>query len=641
LGLEVVYVVIGHGVGGVIAPGNVYCDGGRARAAIRGAFVLAAVAAGVLSRRRNEDMRASLREAHREAHEQGERFRQAFQSGVTGMALEAPDGSYLSVNRALCEMTGYSEAELLANNFKSITHPADLGASIEQYNALVAGAIDTYQVEKRYVHRDGHDVWVSISVSGVRDEDGQLQYLVMQAHDVTERRRSADELAHRALHDPLTGLPNRALFLDRLSHALVQLGRDGGPVAVLFVDLDRFKLVNDGLGHDVGDEVLLEAARRLTGAARSQDTVSRFGGDEFTILCEKSDLDSANLVAERVLQAFARPFIHGAEEFHLSVSVGVSLGDRMAADPDGLLRDADRAMYVAKQHGRGRIELFDPGAPTARVNWLATESALRRALRDGQLRLHYQPVVNLTSLRVMGLEALIRWDHPERGMVAPGEFIPIAEETGLIIGMGEWVIREACSQLAGWHRDGVVDAGVGVAVNISARQLSHPGFPATVALALAFAELDAAALCLEITESSMINDPGVALANLHSLKQMGLSIALDDFGTGFSSFSQFRGLPPIEVIKIDRSFTAGLGTSDSDKAVVIAVLSLARSMGIVAVAEGVETAAQMVHLRTLGCDVAQGFYFGRPQSPEELEATLAAGSSSAAYAAAGADPGRA
>ncbi len=604
-----------------------------------GAFVLAAVATGVASRRRNSEMRARLREAHAEAHEQGERFRQAFESGVTGMALEAPDGSYLSVNRALCEMTGYSEAELLANNFKSITHPADLGASIKHYNALVAGEIDSYQVEKRYVHREGHDVWVSISVSGVRDENGELQYLVMQAHDVTERRRSADELAHRALHDPLTALPNRALFLDRLGHALVRRSRDGGRVAVLFVDLDRFKLVNDGLGHGIGDEVLLEAARRLTGAARAQDTVSRFGGDEFTILCAESDLESANRVAERVLEAFARPFIHGAEEFHLSVSVGVSLSDPLAADPDALLREADRAMYVAKQHGRGRIELFDPGATPARVNWLATESALRHALRDGQLRLHYQPVVNLTSGRVIGLEALIRWDHPQRGVVAPGEFIPIAEETGLIVEMGEWVLREACTQLAGWHRDGALDADVSVAVNVSARQLSHPQFPGAVGSALGLAKLDAGALCLEITDSSMINDPEVALANLHSLKQMGVSIALDDFGIGFSSFGQFRRLPPIEIIKIDRSFTAGLGTSDSDQAVVIALLSLAASMGMVAVAEGVETGAQVVHLQRLGCTFAQGFYFGRPQPPDELEPSLVGGSSVPAYAAAGATTG--
>ena len=467
-------------------------------------------------------------------------------------------------------------------------------------------------------------VWAQIGVTAVRGEDGEVLYFICQMHDVTERRRFQDELAHRALHDPLTGLPNRALFLDRLRHALVRLRRTHGEVAVLFVDLDRFKLVNDGMGHGAGDAVLLEAAKRLSEVARAEDTVARFGGDEFTILCENAGEEEARLVAQRVLAAFARPFTHEGREFHLSASVGIRVNDLASATPDTLLRDADIALYAAKEHGRARFEVFDSEARMRGIDLLATEQALRLALRHGELCLHYQPEVDLTTRRIVAVEALVRWQHPERGLVPPGEFIPVAEESGLIVPMGEWVLREACSQLAAWRSAGTVQRDVRVAVNVSARQLSHPELPQSVAAALACAELDPAALCLEITESAVIEDTEVALANLDAIKQQGVFIALDDFGVGFSSLSQIRDLPPVDVIKIDRSFTAGLGRTASDDAVVTAVVSLAHSLGLTAVAEGIETEDQLKCLRRLGCGVGQGFYFARPQPPAEIAQMLAA-----------------
>jgi diguanylate cyclase (GGDEF)-like protein/PAS domain S-box-containing protein len=625
-GLAVAYVVAEHGVLGAISPHSVYNHGGNAWAwaGIHGLFVLGSVAACVVTWRLNEDMRARMGDARDEARETAKRFRFAFESGVAGMAILTPDGKYTRVNRALCAMTGYEEHELVGRDFRSITHPDDVGIGSEQHRSLLAGEVDVYEDEKRYVHRDGHDVWVQFGVSAVRDEDGAVQYFITQVHDVTTRKRFEDELAHQALHDPLTRLPNRVLFRDRLHHAVVRLRRHAGAVAVLFIDLDRFKLVNDGMGHEAGDAVLVEAGKRLSQATRAEDTVARFGGDEFTILCEDVDEAAARRVAEAVLEALAPPFVHGGRTFHLGASIGVRVEDSAGQSPDELLRDADVALYAAKRHGRGRYELFSSEADDRQVDHLATDRELRVALSDGDLRLHYQPEIDLATGRIVAVEALVRWQHPERGLVPPGDFIPVAEESGLIVPMGEWILHEACAQLAAWRRDGVAEPDLRVAVNVSARQLSDPGLPRAVAQALGAAGLSGESLCVEITESAVIQDTPQALSNIHAIKDRGVQVALDDFGVGFSSLSQIRELPPVDVIKIDRSFTAGLGRSASDGAVVTAVLSLARSLKLTAIAEGVETDEQVELLTGLGCDVGQGFHFARPQPPEEAAALLAA-----------------
>ena len=626
-GLAIGYVVAEHGVLGAISPGSVYNHGGSpwAWAGVHGGFVLAAVAASVVAWRLNEDMRAKMGESDRQAAETAERFRHAFESGVAGMALVAPDGRYMRVNPAFSEMLGYPQDELAGMRFDAVTHPEDRAPGAEQQRALLAGEVDVVTTEKRYIHKEGHEVWVQLGVSAVRADGGAVRYFICQMNDVTARRRYQQELAHRALHDPLTGLPNRALFRDRLHHALLRLRRSTRNVAVLFVDLDRFKLVNDGMGHGVGDAVLVETARRLREAARAEDTVARFGGDEFTILCEDTTEDGARLVAQRVFDAFARPFTLQEREFQLTASVGIRVNDLAAADPDLLLRDADIALYSAKENGRARIEVFDADARMPGVDLLATEQALRLALRHGELRLYYQPEVDLGTQRVVALEALARWEHPERGLVPPAEFIPVAEESGLIVPIGEWVLREACMQLARWRQDGVVADDVRVAVNVAARQLSHLSLPDTVEAALVAADLPPDALCLEITETAIIRDTEAALANLAAIKEKGVFIALDDFGVGFSSLAQIRELPPVDVIKVDRSFTAGLGRNESDDAVVKAVLSLAQSLGVLAIAEGVETQTQLGLLRGMGCQVGQGFFFGRPRSPGDLEGLLAGG----------------
>ncbi len=541
------------------------------------------------------------------------------------MALVTPDGRFASVNRAMCQILGYSRQELLSLDFKAITHPDEPHKAIEIHKALLAGAAATYETEKRFIHRDGHEVWAHLGLATVQAADGSVRYFIAHMEDVTQRRSLQEELAHRAMHDPLTGLPNRALFLDRLDQALARAERSGDRVAVLFVDLDRFKLVNDAMGHKVGDEVLIETGSRLREASRKHDTVARLGGDEFTILCELKRAEHARTIAERVLACFEEPFTHDGAEFYLTASVGIRLSDNQGSAAELVLQDADSALYNAKQQGRARFELFDP-AVRLKPSAFATENELRRALRDEQLCIHYQPTIDLRENCITGLEALVRWVHPIRGLVPPNEFIPAAEASGLIVPIGEWVLRTACVQLATWQQSGMLPNDVRVAVNVSRRQLSLPELPKIVEEALAGARLDPACLCLEITESAVINDSKVARSNLDSIKSGRVQIALDDFGVGFSSLSQIRELPPIDVIKIDRSFIAGLGESVYDAAAVKAMITLADSLGLALVAEGIETDTQLEELRKLGCPIGQGFYFLRPTPPDGLESLFTNGS---------------
>jgi diguanylate cyclase (GGDEF)-like protein/PAS domain S-box-containing protein len=559
-------------------------------------------------------------EALREAEE---RFRRAFDDAAIGMALASLDGRYLRVNPALAALTGYELDELVGMRFADITHPEDLSSDLAALEELLSGELASYETEKRYVHAQGHVVWVQVNVTVVQDGDGRPLHFIAQTQDVTERKRAQDELAHQALHDPLTGLPNRLLFLDRLEVALARLGRRDGAVAVLFLDLDRFKLVNDSHGHEVGDQVLMEMAARLRGLLRPSDTLSRLGGDEFTILCEEVSCDEdATTVAERIADALAEPFPLADREVFLSASIGIALGRDRAMSASALLRDADAAMYSAKERGRSRYTIFDGAMRLRGAERLETETALRRAIERGELRLHYQPEVDLATGGAVGVEALVRWAHPERGLVAPGEFIPVAEDTGLIVPIGEWVLREACRQAHAWQGE-YGDEPLRMAVNLSGRQLADENLHDAVAGALADADLPPDLLCLEITESAVTEDPARAQATLRALKRLGVRLAIDDFGVGFSSLSQIRELPPVDVIKIDRSFIAGLGRNQEDEAIVASVISLAQSLEVETIGEGVETAEHARRLLELGCDHAQGFHFARPAPAVEAGKLLA------------------
>jgi diguanylate cyclase (GGDEF)-like protein len=432
----------------------------------------------------------------------------------------------------------------------------------------------------------------------------------------TDPESGQDGLAHRVLHDPLTDLPNRTLFLDRLALALARLQRHPASIAVLFIDLDNFKVVNDSLGHGAGDRLLVELGRRLRGAIRPHDTIARFGGDEFVVLCEDiAEARDAVTVGQRIVEAASEPFMLEGREMFVSASVGVALAIDADATPETLLRDADVAMYRAKERGRGRVEVFDEALRARIIERLDLENGLRRALQRDELRVYYQPEMSMSQGRMVAVEALVRWEHPERGLLEPAEFIPLAEETGLIVEIGAWVLREACKQLASWRANG---AELDVAVNVSARQLTQPDIVETVRAALEETGLPADALCLEITESAVMRDPEATLATLTLVKELGVKVALDDFGVGFSSLAQLKEMLPLHAIKVDRSFISGLADDDRNSAIVAAVVMMATTLGLTAIAEGVETEAQVLQARALGCDVSQGFFFTAPEPAEAI-----------------------
>ena len=468
------------------------------------------------------------------------------------------------------------------------------------------------EVDCTHVRDDGSTVELALAVAAVSGGT------VAVAADISSRKALESQLAHSALHDGLTGLPNRALLLDRLEVALARSGRSGSPVAVLFLDLDRFKVVNDSLGHAMGDRLLVEVADRLRRVARAGDTVARVGGDEFVVCCEGlAGDDGASAMAARMCAAVAEPLELDGVELFVTTSVGIAHAED-GQDAATLLRDADAALYRAKERGKNRAEVFDDDVRATVAERMAIESALHRAVERGELRLHYQPVVDLDDGSVDGVEALLRWEHPERGLLGPGAFIPVAEETGLIVPIGEWVVREACR----WRASLPAEERVQVSVNLSARQLMAPDVVDTVARALADTATPPSGLCLEVTESVFVADMELARSRLSELRDLGVVLAIDDFGTGYSSLAYLRSFP-LDVVKLDRGFVADLGTSTLDAEIVGAVVRMATALGLTVVAEGVEDEAQLAGLRAVGCTRAQGFLFARPLPAEELRLGVA------------------
>ena len=549
-------------------------------------------------------------------------FRLTFSQAAIGIALLSREGRFLRVNRKLSDIIGYSEIELFQRFFHQVTHTDDLPEDSAIMATLAAGEIGDFQRETRYVRKDGRIVWVALSASTMRDAaSGQLR-LILAVEDISRRKEAEAALLRMANHDALTGLPNRALLQDRLTQAVCKAQRSGREVGVMFIDLDRFKHINDSLGHEAGDQLIIEIARRLAGSLRESDTVARQGGDEFVVVLD--DLaapEDAALVAQKVLDRLFQPLVLCGQEVFPTGSIGIAMYPRDGADSAALLKAADSAMYRAKAIGGNHYHFYAADMGIQTQAHLRLETGLQRALLHDEFVLHYQPQVDTASGRIVGLEALLRWQPQGAALVAPSDFIALAEETGLIVPIGEWVLMTALRQQATLARRGL--APLRMSVNMSARQFRQPDLAGRVARLLAEAGCEASCLTLEITESVLMDNPAAA-ETMARLAAMGVQLAIDDFGTGYSSLSSLRRFP-IHSLKIDRSFVAGIGAGDAhldNAAIVTAVIALARSMKLDVIAEGVETAGQETFLGAHGCHRMQGYRFSRPLAAPDLEPLL-------------------
>lgn len=575
------------------------------------------------------------KQVEKELRASEERFRTLFVHASVGQCLVDIDArAIITVNPALARLLGRTEEEMVSQPWDAFIHPEDRALTVKQVRALTDGDIPCYESAQRWLHREGQWIETYTTVALVRDRDGSPQSFHILIQDETsrfeaeQRRRETEAtLAFQASHDTLTSLPNRALFAERLRVAIGRLRRGRRPLTVLFVDLDRFKYINDSMGHGAGDLVLFETAARLSQVLRPADTLSRFGGDEFTILCEDVDgVEGASRIAERIIAAVEEPLSVGGREIFVGASVGIAVAADRHATPEALLSDADAAMYRAKEAGRGRYEVFDEHLRSATVRRVEIENGLRRALENNELVLHYQPIVDLHSAAMVGVEALLRWQRPDAHPYSPAEFIPVAEETGLIHEIGDHVLHEACRQAAAW-RAGMDDANrvFHVTVNISPLQLMRPGFSAGVAAVLEETGMPPQWLCLEITESALMADTDAAIAVLEEIRDLGVRIGIDDFGTGYSSLSYLQRFP-VDLVKIDRSFTMSLDRRNSQaNALVGAVVHIGAALGISIIAEGVETRDQATILAGLGCQVAQGYLYSRPRPAVEVTPLVQSG----------------
>ncbi|MBF6606569.1 MAG: EAL domain-containing protein [Chloroflexi bacterium] len=550
-----------------------------------------------------------------------ERFRSLVQNSAdVNMVLRA-DGTIDYESPAVERVLGYRVEDRVGRSFLEIVHPDDRDWGEQLLADVVRSPGAQLSGEFRARHADGS--WRSIeAVAKNLLDDPAVGGVVVNYRDITMRKALEDELRHQAFHDSLTGLANRALFADRLDHALARTRRDRHRLAVLFVDLDDFKNVNDSLGHGEGDQLLVAVAERLRGGLRAGDTIARMGGDEFAVLVEDpADANTPVDVAQRLLTALQAPFERGGKELFVHASVGVAISTSTKQTADELLRNADVSMYMAKSNGKNRIEVFEPRMHTAALARLALKGDLERALERDEFFLLYQPVMDLGTRDMVGVEALLRWHHPERGVVGPTEFIPLAEETGLIIPLGRWVLEQACRQAQLWD-DVPAATSLTMNVNVSGRQVAEHGFVEEVAQVLAITGLDPGRLVLEFTEGVLMQDTAATRVKLNELKQLGVRLAIDDFGTGYSSLSYLR-LFPIDVLKIDRSFVTSMSVGPDQRALVRSILKLSETLHLETVAEGIEEADQLADLETLGADLGQGFFFAEPISPEAISTVLA------------------
>jgi diguanylate cyclase (GGDEF)-like protein/PAS domain S-box-containing protein len=550
-------------------------------------------------------------EGKRSGRRASDRERPPYENAVEGVYQSDLDGHVVKCNAVMARIFGFKTPRELIDLGVEETHALYLRPDRwREFRRLVEEKDGITGFESQVRRRDGSVIWISENARTVRDGSGALVGFEGTVVEITARKRAETQLRHDALHDSLTGLPNRALFMDRLRQALARLRAKGDQFALLVIDLDRFKVVNDSLGHRAGDQLLAETARRLQRCARPQDTVARLGGDEFALLYDGSE---ALELADRLQKELSAPHTLAGQELVSTSSIGIAYGAPHYQSAEEILRDADLAMYRAKARGRAGHAEFDPAMHKKAVALLQLESDLRRALERRELVLHYQPVVSLETGAIAGFEALVHWKHPQRGLLRPLEFVPLAEETGLVVPIGEWVLREACRQTRDWQLR--FSPSLSVGVNISARQFLNSDVVGMVAAALRESNLPPRALRLELTESMLMDNAPVAAGVLDELRALGVSLDLDDFGTGYSSLSYLNDFR-LDTLKIDRSFLAGSWE------IVTAIVNLARGLRLTLIAEGVENDAQLEQLRKLGCEYGQGYLFGRPLDAEAMEEIL-------------------
>lgn len=521
---------------------------------------------------------------------------------------------------------GYQESEIgvKPDEWFGRVHADDVHQLKAAIAAHIEGTTADLEVKHRMLHKDGSWRWALSRGMVIRDANQVAYRMAGSQADITDRELAIEKLKHDALHDTLTGLPNRALFMNRLSHALKYTKRSPNYLyAVLFIDLDRFKVINDSMGHMIGDQLLINVARKMKFCLRPEDTLARLGGDEFTVLLEDiKDVKDASIVAERIHKTLVEPFSLGGHDIFCNVSIGIALKENNESGrPEDLLIHADMAMYRAKMLGRGRYEVFNKGMRTFTMDILTLEQDLRRAPQNDEMFLQYQPIISLQDNAIIGAEALIRWQHPRHGVIQPTEFIGLAEETGLIVKMGEWVLEKACLQKLIWEKAGYPD--LLMAVNVSAIQFQHKDFVAQIKAVLQNTKMSAHKLVLEITESVAMKNISFSLEILNELRSMGLGIAIDDFGTGYSSLSYLKRFP-INTLKIDRSFINDVTRNSDDAAITNAIIAMSHNLKLRVIAEGVESEAQLAFLRAQDCDEVQGYLFSRPVSGEDFLALLQA-----------------
>jgi diguanylate cyclase (GGDEF)-like protein/PAS domain S-box-containing protein len=550
-----------------------------------------------------------------------QRFRALVQNASDVVIISDVAGTITYQSPAAATVWGYAEKALMGQPTQTLVHPDDQAALQDLWQQLQDAPGTTRSTELRVRRHDGMWRHVELILTNLSHEVS-VEGFVLTWRDIEERKAFEQQLTQRAFHDPLTGLPNRLLFHDRIEQALARASRRRCLVGLLYMDLDNFKLINDSLGHGVGDQLLVQVAGRLLACGRAEDTVARLGGDEFVVLldCVAGEAD-AGTVAENIARQFKRPFALEGRDVVVSVSIGVALGDASQDKAETLLRNADVAMYRAKSNGNGRFVVFDASMQTDALARLELENDLRRALNSNELRVYYQPIVRMQSRRLVEVEALVRWQHPTRGLIAPAEFIPMAEETGLIVPLGYWVLEQACRQAAEWQALSPLEPLLVLSVNLSPRQFQQPDLDKEIIAILQRTGLVPSTLKLEITEGVIMEDVDRTITMLGKLKDIGVKLAIDDFGTGYSSLAYLKRLP-LDVLKIDRSFVNGIGQNQEDTAIVRAILSLAKSLNLSVTGEGIETADQADLLNTMGCDHGQGYFFARPLVADGVTAML-------------------